>query len=29
MNQLQGEIEKTKGRIEELENVPDSALQTS
>jgi serine/threonine protein kinase/tetratricopeptide (TPR) repeat protein len=29
MNQLQGEIEKTKGRIEELENLPDSALQTS
>jgi tetratricopeptide (TPR) repeat protein len=29
MNQLQGEMEKTKGRIHESENVRDSVLQTS
>jgi hypothetical protein len=29
VNQLEGEMEKTKGRIHELEKMPDSALQSS
>jgi TolB-like protein len=29
VNQLEGEMEKTKGRIHELEKIPDSALQSS